>query len=257
MILLRSFVNYMKRFKQIVYVVPLILFGAAFEMFVMNSGAESMKTDISLKYSQLIVLGNMKNINVKQFAAASTLAYFIIIMCLIIVGFNVSERSSNVTVRIDASPANKLQLHLGYILAQTVVSFFTGACIIAAFKLFFRINLAGNFIGTVLILLLSSFASASFGYFMSSIFSKTKIAIGITVFIIFFAAFLSDTFTLGQSFKSVSKYTINKYIYDCFINFMDGKGLNSCTNNIIILVVFSILCIAIGLAMYERGKSNE
>jgi len=261
MVVWKSALSYLKRGFGNYIIIPILIAGPLFQTFLMHSNMSSLTKSISAgitaSHTEIIVLGNIQKANIDQLVAATTLAYFLMLTGLVMVGLNVSDRKNNTLMRIFSTPARKLFVILGGIAAQAAITFVIAAAYMLLSKLFFNINWGASILGLIVVTTFSVYISVAFSFLMACLFKNPKAAVGAVTFLLFFMAMISDSFSLGGQFDGISKFTINKWIYDGYYALMQGNGLESATRNLAVLGLMGTVLIILASILYRRERTYE
>ncbi|WP_055666244.1 ABC transporter permease [Desnuesiella massiliensis] len=260
MIALKAGVNYLKRAFCSYILILILVLGPLFQTFLVKSNISAISKGIDNlegRHTILVPLEQLRSTNLEQLVAASTLAYFLMLTGLIMVNLNVSDRRNNTLMRIYSTPVKRRWINTGYVLAQTLASMLIAAIYIVSSSVLFGINWGKSLQGLAIVTLFASLLSVSCSFVLAAMFKTPKTAVGAVTFILFVIAFLSDTFTLGGQLDGISKFTVNKWIYEAYLSIMQGNSVSSILGNLGVLMGTAVVFLFLGSILYGRGQSYE
>jgi len=254
-------INYLKRIFTNPFLVILILAGSLLETFLVssniNSASSSITDSISQKYTEVMIIGVNKTANINQLLCSSTLAYFLLITAIIMVGLNISDRKNKTFMRMYSCPVKKSTVILGNIIGQFLITFIVAVFYMFFSSIIFKISYGNSLVGIFIVTIFAVYLSASFGFFMSGLFKNSTAGVSTCAFILFFLALFSDSFSLSGDFDATSKFTLNKWIYESYYSLMQENPLSSITQNLIVLMLLGTLFNVLGILLYKREKTYE
>ncbi len=155
------------------------------------------------------------------------------------------------------APVNRLSILLGKTLAQTIRGLIQGAIILALAVVIFGVTIQGNILLVFGLLLLGVFSFVGLGIVITSFTKDQETAQMLMMTLMFPMMFLSGVFFPIQQMpwymQTISKFLPLTYASDALRKVMVlGAGIPQISTELIILIGFGVIMIAIALPVFRR-----
>jgi len=196
--------------------------------------------------------------NYFQFMAPGIMA--MIVMMSVMTGLAASiarEREDGTLDGILVSPINRLSIILGKAFSQTARGLLQAAIILGLATLLFGVVIHGNLLLVVLLLILGVFSFVGVGVLISALATRQETAMTIMMTLQFPMLFLSGVLfpvqQMPEWIQAISKAVPLTYACQALRQVMTlGVGIQEVTGQIIILVGFGIVTLAIAIPAFQR-----
>jgi ABC-2 type transport system permease protein len=182
-----------------------------------------------------------------------------IFMLLLSIVFNVRERLSGMTERINATPTNKLEVVLGTLLGYSLIAVVQTTLLLVIIKLLFDVAMVGNILFVFLVLYLFAINTLALGLFLSAFAKNEQQAFQFIPLMIIPSVLLSGFVFPIDGFpdwlKTVSFILPMTYIIIILRkDMLAGLGFGSVWLEFLILVGMTLLFIILAAIVYNRQK---
>ena len=155
------------------------------------------------------------------------------------------------------APVNRLSILLGKTIAQTARGLIQGVIILALAIGIFGVTIQGNILLVFALLLLGVFSFVGLGIVITSFTKDQETAQMLMMTLMFPMMFLSGVFFPVQQMpwfmQSIAQFLPLTYASDALRKVMVlGAGIPQISNELIILIVFGVVMIAIALPVFKR-----
>jgi len=196
--------------------------------------------------------------NYFQFMAPGIMA--MVVMLSVMTGLAASiarEREDGTLDGILVSPINRLSIILGKAFSQTARGLLQAAIILGLATLLFGVVIHGNLLLVVLLLILSIFSFVGVGVLISALATRQETAMTIMMTLQFPMLFLSGVLfpvqQMPEWIQAISKAVPLTYATQALRQVMTlGVGISEVIGQIIILVGFGIVTLAIAIPAFQR-----
>jgi ABC-2 type transport system permease protein len=196
--------------------------------------------------------------NYFQFMAPGIMA--MVVMMSVMTGLAASiarEREDGTLDGILVSPINRLSIILGKAFSQTARGLLQAAIILGLATLLFGVVIHGNLLLVVLLLILSIFSFVGVGVLISALATRQETAMTIMMTLQFPMLFLSGVLfpvqQMPEWIQAISKAVPLTYATQALRQVMTlGVGISEVIGQIIILVGFGIVTLAIAIPAFQR-----
>jgi len=198
------------------------------------------------------------NPNYFEFVAPGIMA--MIVMTAVLTGLAASisrEKEQGTLDGILISPINRLAIILGKALSQSIRGLIQGAIVLFLAFLLFGVTIHGNILLVILILLLGIFSFVGLGILVSAIATEQETATQLLFMFQFPMLFLSGVFfpiaLMPHFMQDISKIIPLTYAISALRQVMVlGAGLGSVTTDLLILLIFGAITLAISVPVFKR-----
>lgn len=196
--------------------------------------------------------------NYFQFMAPGIMA--MVVMMSVMTGLAASiarEREDGTLDGILVSPINRLSIILGKAFSQTARGLLQAAIILGLATLLFGVVIHGNLLLVVLLLILGVFSFVGVGVLISALATRQETAMTIMMTLQFPMLFLSGVLfpvqQMPEWIQAISKAVPLTYATQALRQVMTlGVGISEVIGQIIILVGFGIVTLAIAIPAFQR-----
>ncbi|MFC2058717.1 ABC transporter permease [Chloroflexota bacterium] len=168
----------------------------------------------------------------------------------------IQQRQARILKRMGCTPLNRSMLVLGEIAFRMILVLLTAALIIIVGRLLFDVQMVGNWWVLCGIVILGTLVFSSLGYLIAAFIKTEEGAIPIINVITFPMMFLSGTFfevaNMPAFLEPIVKILPLTYLGDALRQIMvDGTPLHSMTTNIIVMAVWTVVCLMITIRFFK------
>ncbi len=183
---------------------------------------------------------------------------FLLTTLLTLITF-VGERSNGTLERVLASPVTEGEIVAGYALTFGLLGMIQVAFLLLVAIVFFNIMIVGNVLLAFLTVALLALVSLSLGILLSSMAKRPEQAIQFIPFVVLPTFLLSGIFwpiqAIPQWLRPLSYLVPPTYAVDaCRAVMLKGWGLDRIWPDILILLIFAVLFLAMATWSLKRGK---
>ncbi|KAB3531506.1 ABC transporter permease [Alkaliphilus serpentinus] len=246
-------------FRNIVFI-PILIGLPLFQMFVISSvfneipspAINPMGSDIV----EIILIGKASSLSMIQGFAVTMVVMFTMLTSILLATTEIAEREEKTIARIFSTPIKKSQYIIGSITGQFIILGLSASSLIFLMKMIFKIDFGPSLIGLAIITITVVFVSLAMGMVFSGMFDNSKVASGVMSTIIVVMTFLSGGLTMNTGFGEVSKFTINWWASQGYINLMEGNGITSLSHSLMVLIPLGLALSVLATIVYRREGIN-
>jgi len=171
------------------------------------------------------------------------------------------EREMGTLDGMMVAPINRLSIILGKTLAQTARGLLQGAIILTLATVLFGVTIHGSFLLVIGLLLLGVFSFVGLGVVLTSFAKDQETAMMLMMTLMFPMMFLSGVFFPIQQMpwymQDISKFLPLTYASQALREVMVlGASIQAISTEVMILVVFGVVMIAIALPVFRRAMTS-
>jgi len=160
-----------------------------------------------------------------------------------------------------AAPINRLSIILGKVMAQTVRGMIQGFIILILAVVLFGVVIEGNILLVIFLILLTVFSFVGLGILITSFTDKEETATMVMMTLMFPMMFLSGVFFPLQQMpwymQGIAKFLPLTYATTALRKVMVlGADITAVWSDVLILVGFGIILLAIAVPMFQRAMSK-
>ena len=188
--------------------------------------------------------------------AIITLILFFIGVVLTTVNI-VDERNSKTLFRISTTPLKKLELFGSKFITFLIVGFFEAIYVLLLAIFIFNVEISGNILNVMLVLLLLMASSIGLGLLISSIVRNMRQAVMLVPLVIIPSVLISQTFSPIEVMPKFMQYVA--YLSPMFYSnvalreiMIKGSNLSNILNPIIILGCYAIFTLLLGIVLFKK-----
>jgi ABC-2 type transport system permease protein len=204
-----------------------------------------------------------KNLDTTQFFIPGLIAMILIIISVILTSISlVREKELGTIEQITVSPVTSIQLIFGKILPYLVISLLIAASIILMGYLLFGVTVKGSYLllfaGTICYLM----ATLSMGVFISTVAESQQVAFQISQLAsqlptVILSGFIFPVESMPLPIQILSYITPAKYYIIILRDILlKGSGFSAFSEQMLYLLIFASIFIAISAVKIRRSKSN-
>lgn len=230
-----------------------------FQIFIVNKIIEEASNSgvaVEAVFSSTRILSKTTEGNMQYFAVG-ILVQFVLMAGVIAGAMVTTEREENTLLRLFAAPVKKFEIIGGILISNSIMILLITLIITGVCGLVFDIIWAHSYVNFIIVTLVAVLAVTSLALIVSAIFKSPKIAGGVMSVVIIMMTFASGAYGDMTKNSLVSKFTINKWINDCYIALMDGKSLLDMGTSIVILIIISLILLMISVIIFGKEKIYE
>ncbi len=204
-----------------------------------------------------------KNLDTTQFFIPGLIAMILIIISVILTSISlVREKELGTIEQITVSPVTSIQLIFGKILPYLVISLLIAASIILMGYLLFGVTVKGSYLllfaGTICYLM----ATLSMGVFISTVAESQQVAFQISQLAsqlptVILSGFIFPVESMPLPIQILSYITPAKYYIIILRDILlKGSGFSAFSEQMLYLLIFASIFIAVSAVKIRRSKSN-
>jgi len=168
----------------------------------------------------------------------------------------IQQRQARILKRMGCTPLNRSMLVFGEIAFRMILVLLTAALIIVVGRLLFDVQMVGNWWVLCGIVILGTLVFSSLGYLIAAFIKTEEGAIPVINVVTFPMMFLSGTFfevaNMPAFLEPIVKILPLTYLGDALRQIMvDGTPLHSMTTNIIVMAVWTVVCLMITIRFFK------
>jgi ABC-2 type transport system permease protein len=211
-------------------------------------------------YTPLIVM-QQKSVQSHQLRYIDFLLPGILGMTLMFIGVQgglpiIQQRQAHIIKRLGSTPLQRPMLVLGDVVFRMIVVLLSAALIILIGRLVFNVQMVGNWLSLCGIILLGSFVLVNLGYVIAAFVKTQESAMPIIQVVDLPMMILSGTFfpvaSMPAFIEPLVKILPLTYLNDALRQIMvAGTPLYSMTTDIVVLVVWAVVTLAITIRFFE------
>lgn len=202
------------------------------------------------------------NTNYFEFVAPGIMSMVVLTAVLTGLGASVSrERETGTLDGILIAPVSRLSIILGKAMAQAIRGLAQGIMVLLLAVIFFGVKINGNILLVLLILLLGIFSFVGLGILVSASAAEQETATQLLFMFQFPMMFLSGVFfpiqQMPLAMQDISKIIPLTYAIEAMRKVMIlGGGLGAVSNDILILLAFGAITLAVAVPVFKKMITN-
>lgn len=249
-----------KNFKSIgknIFLLMFLLITPLLMIYLIKMMENNVSVVDSNGYVEMVILSVGGNGYLTQTFTAGLLVQFLLIAGIMAAAMVVEEREQNTLIRIMAAPVSKLKVLVGIFIGHALTTLTVSAALIGLTYSIFDITWGSSWFNLFIVTLFAVYVAASMAFCVSGLFKSPKVTGAVMSAVIIAMTFMSGYFIQGPQFDTLSKFTINKWITDAYIQLMKGNGLREIVGEISILGVMGTVFMLFAVKLYRRENIYE
>ncbi|MCX7749891.1 MAG: ABC transporter permease [Clostridia bacterium] len=209
------------------------------------------------QFAVIEILNGQKSINALHFYSAATLTQLVLTLSIVAASLIASDFENNTIQRVLVSPVRKISIIIGNFIGYFAVTLFIAISYVVLVYFLFGFKWGEAYFGMFVTTLILAFTGTSLSIFLSGIFKSVKIAASVSAFLVVIMAFSSGGISAGMQFNAISKFTVNRWAFDAYMNCLDGQPIAYNAQSYLILFLIGFLLLGAATILFMRRKIYE
>jgi ABC-2 type transport system permease protein len=194
-----------------------------------------------------------------QYYAASMLIMFLLYSGMGAAISMLREKETHTLMRLNSMPIPEVQLMLGKIVGNSLISLLQAIIIIGATTAFYHVNWGHSYGMLLIVCLLTITASMSLAIIGTMLARSVKSVTSIFQFLIIVMTFLSGGYSpLPEGFmQRIGEFTVNHWALQSMLRMMLGSSDSLIVQHVVVLVCIAAGLMIISLGAYRKAGYHE